>query len=246
MIGSEIMTVAGFRVEVSRKSRQKNLYIRVSPPDGDVTVSAPAEATEEAIRYFIMRKAPEINKIRDQMLAQPRQTKREYVSGEACYLWGKPHMLLVIYEGHRYHIKKVPNRIIMTVPEGASAQNREKALTEWYRAELKRILPSVLEQCEERVGVKSSACSIKYMKTRWGSCNVAEKRILINLQLVKKPIECLEYVLIHELVHLLELNHTSRFRALVTKYCPNWREARQLLYEMPLDHLEDGDEETDG
>lgn len=153
-------------------------------------------------------------------------------------------MLQVIYEGNRYRIEKTPQRIIMHAPKGASEESREKALTEWYRAELKRILPPILKRCEECVGVETSACNIKYMKTRWGSCKIDEKRILINLQLVHKPIECLEYVVTHELVHLLEKNHTNRFRALVEKYCPNWKEAKYLLSEMPLDPLDDGEEDT--
>ncbi len=245
MIDNETMCVAGISIKVTRKKGQKNLYIRVNPPGGDVTVSAPTDAPEDAIRYFVLRKVPEITKIREKMIAQPRQSKRDFVSGEACYLWGKPYMLQVIYEGRRYRIEKTPQRIIMHVPEGASADNRQKALTEWYRGELKRILPQVLAQCEERVGVKSNACNIKYMKTRWGSCNIREKKILINLQLVHKPIECLEYVVIHELVHLLEKNHTNRFRALVEKYYPNWKEAKQMLTEMPLDPLDNEDEDSD-
>lgn len=245
MTSSE-MIIAGILVEITRKSGQKNLYIRVNPPEGTVTVSAPVEASEDAIHHFVLRKIPEITKVRDRMLAQPRQSKREYVSGETCYLWGKSYMLQVIYKGNHYHIDKTPNKIIMTVPEGTSEDNRAKTLIEWYRAEFKRILPELLERCEERVGVAVSACNIKNMKTRWGSCNIPEKRILLNLQLVKKPAECLEYVIIHELVHLLEKNHTNRFRALVEKNCPNWREVRRLLAEMPLDHIEDGDEEVDG
>ena len=142
MIDNEMLTVAGIPIKVVRKQRQKNLYIRVNPPEGTVTVSAPAEATEDAIRYYVLRKMPEITKVRDRMLAQPRQTKREYVSGEACYLWGKPHMLQVIYEGNRYRIEKTPQRIIMHAPEGASEESREKALTEWYRRELNRCLIS--------------------------------------------------------------------------------------------------------
>lgn len=154
-------------------------------------------------------------------------------------------MLQVIYERNQYRIEKTKQRIIMHAPEGASAENREKALKEWYRGELKRVLPQIFQQCEEQIGVKANACNIKYMKTRWGSCNVDEGRILINLQLVHKPIECLEYVVTHELVHLLEKNHTNRFRALVEKYYPNWKEAKQVLREMPLDPLDNGDEDTD-
>lgn len=243
MTSSESTVIGGMPVEITRKTNLKNLYIRVNPPDGTVTISAPMDASAEAIQHFVLRKVPEITKVRDRMLAQPRQSKREYVSGEACYLWGKPYMLQVVYEGHKYHVEKTPKKIIMTAPVGVSTESREKALTEWYRAELKRILPDLLKQCEDRIGVEANACTVKYMKTRWGSCNIPEKRILINLQLVKKPVECLEYVLTHELVHLIEANHTNRIRSLVERYCPNWREARQLLTEMPLDHLDDGDEE---
>lgn len=244
MTSSEMTTIGGIPVAVTRKSNLKNMYIRINPPEGDVTVSAPSDATTEGITTFVLRKMPEIMKVRGQMQAQPRQTKREYVSGEACYLWGKPYMLQVMYEGNRYHFDKRPNRIIMTVPVGASDANREKALTEWYRTELKRALPSVLERCQNRMGVEANACSIKYMRTRWGSCNVEERRILINLQLVKKLPECLEYVVTHELVHLLEKNHTNRFRSLMDMYCPNWREAKRILEELPLDHIERGDAGT--
>lgn len=239
MTGKNETTIAGLPVEIIRKSNLKNLYIRVNPPEGTVTVSVPAETGDEAIHHFVLRKMPEITKVRDQMLSQPRQSKREYVSGESCYLWGKVYMLQVSYKGNRYHIEKTPNRILMTAPEGASQDSREKAMTEWYRAELKRVLPQILQQCEDKVGVHTNACNIKYMKTRWGSCNVPEKRILINLQLVKKPLECLEYVVTHELVHLLEENHTNRFRSLVEKNYPNWKEAKRLLTEMPLDYMEE-------
>lgn len=245
MIDHKTMTIAGIPVKVTRKQRQKNLYIRVNPPEGTVTVSAPAEATEDAIRYYVLRKAPEITKVRDRMLAQPRQSGREYVSGEACYLWGKPYMLQVICKGSRYRIEKTPKRIIMHAPKMASAESRKKALTEWYRGELKRILPEILRRCEERIGVTTDACNVKYMRTRWGSCNITEKRILINLQLVHKPIECLEYVVTHELVHLVEKNHSNRFNALVGKYYPNWKEAKQLLSQMPLDPLDKEEEDTD-
>lgn len=241
MTSKETTVIGELPVEITRKSNLKNLYIRVNPPDGTVTVTAPMDTSSEEIQNFVLRRSPDISKVRERMLAQPRQSKREYVSGEACYLWGKPYMLQVKYEGHAYRFEKTGNRIIMTAPEGASCENREKAMTEWYRAELKRVLPEMLRQCEDRVGVQANSCYIKYMKTRWGSCSRDSKRILINLQLVKKPVECLEYVLTHELVHLLEENHTHRFRSLVEKSCPNWKEARKLLTEMPLDYMEEGD-----
>ena len=239
---NETVTIGGLPVEIIRKANLKNLYVRINPPDGTVTVSAPTETPEDSLKQFVLRKMPEITRVRDRMISQERQTKREYVSGESCYLWGKAYMLQVIFEGNRYRIEKTPNKIIMTAPIGATEENREKAMIEWYRSELKRVLPPILARLEEKIGVETSGCNIKYMRTRWGSCNVDEKRILINLQLVKKPIECLEYVLTHELVHLIEKNHTKRFHSLVELYCPNWREAKRLLSEMPLDHFEQGDD----
>lgn len=238
---NETVTIGEMPIEIIRKSNLKNLYVRINPPDGTVVVSAPMGLPEDSIKQFVLRKMPEIIRVRERMIAQERQAKREYVSGESCYLWGKAYMLQVIFEGSRYNIEKAPNKIIMKAPVRATEENREKAMTEWYRSELKRVLPPILIRLEEKIGVEISAYNIKNMRTRWGSCNVDEKRILINLQLVKKPIECLEYVLTHELVHLIEKNHTKRFHSLVEQYYPNWRDAKRLLSEMPLDYFEQGD-----
>ncbi|MBR0070560.1 MAG: M48 family metallopeptidase [Synergistaceae bacterium] len=227
-----------FEVHVTKRPGQKNIYIRVSPPNGEITVSAPAKISDKLIKNFILGKIPEITKVRERMRKQFRQSEREYVSGETCYFWGVPYMLQVIYEGRRCMIQRVPERIIMTVPEGTPLEKRKSLLTEWYRCELKHMLGILLPECVKRVGVKINSCNIRNMKTRWGSCNISRERILINLQLVKKPPECLEYVLTHELVHLLEKNHTNRFKSLMDKYYPAWREAKRILAEMPLDHLQ--------
>ena len=238
MTVKKIIMAGDFEVKVTKRPGQKNLYIRVSPPDGEITVSAPAKISDKLIKNFILRKIPEVTKARERIRNQFRQSKREYISGETCYFLGVPHMLQVIYEGNRCKIQRVPNRIIMTVPEGTPLEKRKSLLTEWYRAELKKFLAILLPECEKRVGVKINSCNVRNMKTRWGSCNIFRKRILINLQLVKKPLECLEYVLIHELVHLLEKNHTNRFKSLVEKYYPARREAKRILTDMPLDYWE--------
>lgn len=160
-------------------------------------------------------------------------------------MWGKPYRLQVIYEGKQRKIVRTPTKIIMTVPEGTSIDSREKLFIEWYRQELKRVLESVVSQCEKKTGVHANEFRVKNMRTRWGTCNIDKRRIWINLQLAKKPAECLEYVVIHELVHLLEKNHTHRFRALVEEYCPTWQEAKKLLSTMPLDYMEKGDTDID-
>lgn len=250
MMHNDEIIIDGLPIEVIRKNNLKNLYIRVHPPDGNVTVSTPTELSNEDIKLFVLRKLPEITKVRDRMLSQERQSKREYVSGESHYLWGKPYRLQVIYEGTQYKIVKSPTKVIMTVPEGTNAASREKLFTEWYRQELRRVMESVVLRCEKKTGIHADEFRIKNMRTRWGTCNIEKRRIWINLQLAKKPMECLEYVIIHELVHLMEKNHTHRFHALVKEYCPTWREAKKLLATMPLDYMEKGaadtnDEQTD-
>ena len=203
MRNDEIL-IGGLPIEVIRKKNLKNLYVRVNPPEGNVTVSTPMELSNEDIELFVLKKLPEITKVRDRMLSQERQSKREYVSGESHYLWGKPYRLQVVYEGTQHKIVKSPTKIIMTVPEGTNAEARERLFTEWYRQELKRVLESVIIKCERKTGICADEYRIKNMKTRWGTCNIEKRRIWINLQLAKKPMECLEYVVIHELVHLLE------------------------------------------
>ena len=241
----EETVIGGLPIKVIRKTNLKNLYIRVIPPDGKITVSTPTEVKDEDIKLFVLKKLPEITKVRDRMLAQERQSKREYVSGESHYLWGKPYRLQVINEGTQYKIVKTPTKIIMTTPKDATTKAKERAFIEWYRQELMRVLQSVAERCEKKTGIHANEFRIKNMKTKWGTCNNEKRRIWINLQLAKKPTECLEYVVTHELVHLLEKNHTNRFHALVEKFCPTWREAKKLLITMPLDYIEKGERDID-
>lgn len=241
----EEIIIGGLAIEVIRKVNLKNLYIRVIPPEGNVKVSTPTNLKDEDIKLFVLKKLPEITGVRDKMLAQERQSKREYVSGESYYLWGKPYRLQVIYEGTRFHIVKTPTKIIMTAPEGATTAAKEKVFIEWYRQELRRVLQTVIQQFEKNTGVQAKEFRIKNMKTKWGTCNIEKRRIWINLQLAKKPMECLEYVVIHELVHLLEKDHTHKFHALVGDFYPTWKEAKKLLNTMPLDYMEKGEEHID-
>lgn len=155
------MLIGGLPIEVIRKKNLKNLYVRVNPPEGNVTVSTPMELSNEDIKLFVLKKLPEITKVRDRMLSQERQSKREYVSGESHYLWGKPYRLQVVYEGAQHKIVKSPTKIIMTVPEGTDADAREKLFTEWYRQELKRVLESIIIGCEKKTGVHADEFRIK-------------------------------------------------------------------------------------
>lgn len=241
----EEMEIGGLTIEIIRKRNLKNLYIRVNPPEGNVTVSSPVELKDEDIRLFVLKKLPEIMKVQDRMLSQERQSKREYVSGESHYLWGRPYRLQVIYEGKQHRIVKTPTKIVMTVPAETSTETKERLFIEWYRKELNRVLDNIVASCEKKMNVHANEFRVKNMRTRWGTCNIDKRRIWINLQLAKKPVECLEYVVTHELVHLLEKNHTHRFHALVEQYCPTWREAKKLLATMPLDYMEKGESDID-
>ena len=235
------VTIGGINIEVLKKNHLKNSYIRIIPPEGHVIVSASTICSDEEIRNFVLKKMPEITKVREKFQKQIRQTKREYVSGESHYLWGKPYRLDVVYGNNKYEVEKTPNKIILKIPEGTDINKRESIIMEWYRKELKRALEIISKRCEKNTGLRASEYRVKNMKTRWGTCNIDKKRIWINLQLVKKPMECLAYVLTHELVHLLEKNHTNRFHAFVEEFYPTWKEARKLLSELPLDHIETND-----
>lgn len=241
MVFNEI--IGGQEVKISKKSNLKNIYLRIVPPDGNIKVSAPIMCRDEEIRNFVLKKMPQISMIQNDFKNQPRQTKREYVSGEAHYLWGKPYMLEVKYGNKKSEVIKNPGRIVLKVPDGTDEKKRESILTEWYRTELKRNLEIVSKKCEQNTGIKADEYRVKNMKTKWGTCNIENRRIWINLQLVKKPLECLEYVVTHELVHLIERNHTNRFRELVDGFYPGWRQAKKKLSELPLDYYESNQED---
>lgn len=227
--------IVGLNVIVSKNKNQKNLYIRVVPPDGEVRVSVPYNCPDEEIRFIIIKNISQIKAARERIIAQARRDKREYLSGESFYLWGKAYTLEVVEGFKSCNVRQDGDRIILEAPEASTLEKREKAIIEWYREEMKKSLPDIIDKCEESTDLKASEYRIKNMKTRWGTCNIQKKRVWLSLQLAKKPIECLEYVLIHELVHLLEKGHNDRFYVLVEKFYPNWKEARKLLREMPLD-----------
>lgn len=240
-MSEQIIQVGDVAVKVIRKETLKNVYLRIIPPHADVTLSAPAYIPEQDLTHFLLEKLPEIYKRQQQILTQPRQSERTYISGEAHYLWGKPYRLQVNHDGRRTAVTKRPGKLILTVPESYDSHQREKVLTEWYRSELRRVLGSAAQRCQRHTGITANEFRIKQMKTRWGTCNISDRRIWLNLQLVKKPPQCLDYVIIHELVHLLEPNHTNRFYELVGSFCPTWREADRTLRELPLDHISEED-----
>jgi len=221
------LTLNGLTIAVERK-RIKNMYIRVYPPDGGVKITAPLQATDAAICRFAESRAAWVEKQREKIARLPAETKLACETGETCFLWGGRYSLEVA-SGPRNEAFTDGNRIVLRVREGGAADQRAAAMERFYREELAHGIPPVLEKCERIVGVRAREWRIRDMKTRWGTCNARDGHIWLNLRLAQKPPECLEYVIVHELVHLLERGHNAVFRAYMDRFYPNWREVRKTL-----------------
>ena len=228
--------VAGLNVEVVRK-RIKHLHLSVHPPEGGVRVAAPLQVDDEAVRLAVITRLAWIKRQQRKFLTQVRLPERQYVSGESHYYLGRRYRLNTVYaDGRERVVRRNGSFIDLYVGEGASAARRERLLIEWYRKELKALIPPLLEKWAQRMGLEVPTWGVKRMKTKWGTCNAKARRIWLNLELMKKPQLCLEYVIVHELVHLLERHHSDRFHALMDKYMPQWRTYRDELNAQPLSH----------
>lgn len=237
MANSEIV-VGGIRVHIVRKDI-KNLHLGVHPPEGRVRVAVPEHVSDERIRLAVIDKLAWIKKQQADFLAQPRQSAREMVTGESHYFFGKSYRLEVVEQAGKHKVELAGgNKIRLTVTVNTSTESRLTLMNEWYREQLKQVIPKLLEKWQAKIGVVAKDWGVKKMKTKWGSCNIEAKRIWLNLDLAKKPPECLEYILVHELVHLLERHHNSRFVAYMDKSMPKWRLHRETLNKSPLSHEE--------
>jgi predicted metal-dependent hydrolase len=204
-----------------------------------IRVSSPVHLNDDAIRSLIATRIPWIRKQRTKFQSQERQTSREYVSGETHYVLGRPHRLEVVCEDSSPSARvKGKQRIILQVRRNSTLARREAVLMEWYRNELKGIAGELVEAWQKRIGVAARSWGIKRMKTRWGTCNQKAGRIWLNLELIKKPMACIEYVVVHELLHLIEKKHNERFVALMTKHLPKWRSLKEELNRFMLSHEE--------
>lgn len=228
------MIVSGIAVQVVRKPI-KNLHLSVCPPAGHVRVAVPLHMTDDNVRLAVISRLSWIKKQQASFQAQSRQSEREMVTGESHYVFGKRYRLEVIERRgcHEVVIKNNSTLQLFVNPD-TSTQNRALVLNEWYRDQLKARIPDLLNHWQSVIGRQVVDWGIKKMKTKWGSCNIAQRRIWLNLELAKKPIECLEYVLVHELVHLLERHHSDRFKAYMDKYLPQWQRCRDILKREPL------------
>lgn len=210
------------------KKKIKNMYIRVLPPEGTVCVTVPRQTSRENIIKFVISREAWIRKAQERMKARALPAVLEYKTGEVHWFFGEALYLEVRYADKR-SVKRCGDRLILTVHQNDSQKAREKTLNQWYRGKLKEQLFTITGACEKRVGISGKEYRIKNMKTRWGSCNVTDRRIWLNLKLAEKPLECLEYVVIHELVHLLEPSHNPVFWRYVEEFCPDFRRREQRL-----------------
>jgi predicted metal-dependent hydrolase len=229
------ITVGGVRVQVFRKGI-KNLHLGVYPPHGRVRVAAPLRVSDDAVRLAVIGKLGWIKRQRAKFEAQPRQSAREMVSGESHYFLGRRYRLRVVEREGPPTVAVRSRFIELHVRPGQSKTQREVVLERWYRQQLKELIPPLIEKWQAVLGVMVAEWGVKKMKTRWGTCNAEAHRIWLNLELAKKPVQCLEYIVVHELVHLITRHHDERFMALMNKHLPQWQLHRQTLNAAPLSH----------
>ena len=230
MVVREEIEIEGIPIILERKNI-KNLYLRIKP-DGTVKVSSPMKLSDDAINEFVLSRADWIRQTRDKMLENPPKAKIRYKDGETHYIWGKPYTLqLISNENAKKAFYSSDEHIVyLPVPKRSNLKQREKLLFELYREEMNKNLSYFLDKCTFFVGCEPKEVKIRNMKN-WGNCRWQDKRITLNLKLAKKDPICLEYVMIHELCHLIEFNHGKKFKELMDKFCPNWKKIKKILNE---------------
>jgi len=232
------ITVSGIEVPIIRKNI-KNIHLSVNPPLGDVRISAPLSMSDDTLRVYIVSKLQWIKKQQRKYQEQQRLTERKYIDRESYYLWGR-RLLLQVEESasNPLIVLKNKNTLLLSIKSFTAPAKTSILITEWYRQVIKQAIPGILSKWEKLTGIIVSSWRVQAMKTKWGSCNADKGRILINLELVKKPEYCLEYVVVHEMTHLLERRHNIHFQKLLDSFLPNWKYIRKELNELPLSYVE--------
>lgn len=220
-------------VEVVQKDI-KNIHLSVYPPTGHVKVAAPNRMSVDVIRAYVISKLGWIKKQQTKFRKQERESPRDFVSRESHYYLGKRYLLKVIEHDAPAKIVLKHRTMEMYVRPRTSKAKRKELLQEWYREQLRQLIPPLIAKWEDKMKLTVKEFGIRRMKTKWGTCNEKAKRIWLNLELAKKPVECLEYIVAHEMVHLLERNHTERFIAYLNHYMPRWRRIKAELNQLPL------------
>ena len=222
-------------VEVIHKNI-KNVHLSVYPPDGKVKVSAPVSMTPDTVRVFVISKLGWIKKQQTKLQSQQREAPREYIDRESHFVWGKRYLLKLEEKDAPPSVELKHSKMILSVRPGTNRERKQALLAAWYRNNLKQAIPALIEKWQPRMGVTVQRFYVQRMKTKWGSCSVHSGNIRLNTELAKKPLACLEYIVVHEMTHLLEPAHNSRFIALMDQFMPKWRFYREELNRLPVRH----------
>jgi len=220
-------------VDVIRKDI-KNIHLSVNPPDGQVRISAPERMSMDAVRVFAISKIGWIRKQQQKMHEQKRETPREYLERESHYVWGKRHLLTIQVVEATPVVRRRPGKLILQVRPRADEKTRQALLDDFYRELIKHEAPAIISKWEPVLGVQVKRLFVQHMKTKWGSCNPVAGTIRLNTDLAKKPMECLEYIVVHEMAHLIEPTHNANFTDLMDRFLPLWRQHRDQLNRLPV------------
>lgn len=214
----------------------KNVHLSVYPPAGRVRISAPLHMGLDAIQVFAVTRLDWIKQQQQKLREQQRETPREHLDRESHYVWGKRYLLKVVEKASAPCVTLKHSTLVLQVRPGADNVKKQAIIAQWYRGQLKDAVPALIEKWEPTIGVKVAKVIVQKMKTKWGSCNGGAGNIRLNSELAKKPPECLEYIVVHEMVHLLEPTHNKRFQQLMDGFMPQWRHQRDELNRAPLAH----------
>ena len=214
----------------------KNIHLSVYPPTGKVRLSAPARMNLDTIRLFAISKLGWIRQQQKKLREQERESQREYLDRESHYVWGRRVLLKLVEADGAPGVQLRHSKLLVHVRPGTDEAAREAVVANWYRQLLKTAVPPLIETWEPRLNVTVSGFFVQQMKTKWGSCNPSSGTIRLNTELAKKPKECVEYIVVHEMIHLIEPTHGPRFIALMDRFMPAWRETRELLNRLPARH----------
>ena len=214
----------------------KNVHLSVYPPAGKVRISAPKRMSLDNIRAFAISKLAWIRQQQRKLHEQERETLREYLDRESHYVWGRRYLLKVVEKDAAPEVKLQHSKMILRIRPGTNGETKEAIVAQWYREQIKAAVPDLIAKWKPLMGVKVERLFVQKMKTKWGSCNPGTRSIRLNTDLAKKPAQCLEYIVVHELVHLLEPTHNARFVALMDHFIPKWQFYREQLNQLPVRH----------
>ena len=233
----EQVQLGDIKIEVELKNI-KNIHLSVYPPNGKVRIAAPERMSLDTIRIYAISKLGWIKKQQAKLRGAERETRRDYVTKENQYFLGKRYLLTVLIDNSKPLVYIKHNRLVLQVRPKTNRAKRKEIIESWYREQLKELIPKLINQHQKVMNVMVDEFAVRKMKTKWGTCNREAGRIWFNLELAKKPIECIEYIVVHEMVHFLERAHNSRFIAYMDKYLPDWKSRKQQLNRLPVSHID--------